>query len=68
MPPTPVDPMAEKCTHNLPPIRVGESLAHALMRLAARDDRALSEYIRLVLMHHAFGHGATVADGGGGVE
>ena len=56
-------PMAEKCTHNLPPIRVGESLANALMRLAAHEDRALSDYVRMVLMHHAFGRAATVPPG-----
>lgn len=46
----------EKCTRNLPPVRVPESLEVALMRLAARDDRTLSEYIKLVLSRHAFGH------------
>ena len=48
--------MAEKCTAQLPPIRVPESLEHALMRLAAHEDRSLSEYVRGVLTKHAFGH------------
>lgn len=49
--------MAEKCTSQLPPLRVSESLETALMRLAARDERSLSEYLKLVLSRHAFGHG-----------
>ena len=52
--------MAEKCTRQLPPIRVPESLELALMRLAASNERALSDYIKLVLSHHAFGHASTV--------
>lgn len=48
--------MAEKCTHQLPPIRVPESLETALMRLAARDERSLSEYVKLVLSRHVHGH------------
>lgn len=38
--------MAEKCIRQLPPVRVPESLEHALMRLAAHEDRPLSEYVR----------------------
>ena len=60
--------MAEKCTHNLPTVRVSETLAVALMKLASRDERALSDYIRRVLTQHAFGHGSTVADEAGAVE
>lgn len=30
------------------------------MRLAAADDRSLSEYIRLVLTRHVMGHVATL--------
>lgn len=48
--------MAEKCIAQLPPLRIPESLEHALMRLAAREDRSLSEYLRLVLMRHVHGH------------
>lgn len=33
----------------------------ALSKLADRDDRKLSEYIRVVLTHHVYGH-ATRAD------
>ena len=50
--------MGEKCIRNLPPVRVSDALESALMRLAARDDRSLSEYIRLVLARHAMGHAA----------
>jgi hypothetical protein len=52
------DTMAEKCIRNLPPVRVSETLERTLMRLAARDDRSLSEDIRLVPMRHALGHAA----------
>lgn len=52
--------MAEKCTRQLPPIRVVESLEVVLMRLAAANERSLSDYIKLVLSHHAFGHAHTV--------
>lgn len=48
--------MAEKCTRSLPPIRVTETLETKLMRLAAQDDRSLSEYVKLVLLHHVDGH------------
>lgn len=51
---------AEKCTRQLPPIRVPESLETALMRLAAQNERSLSEYIKLVLSHHVFGHGSSL--------
>lgn len=54
--------MVEKCTRNLPPIRVGETLERRLMQLASLDERALSEYIRLVLMKHVFGHSVIVPD------
>ena len=64
----PPDPMSEKCTHNLPTLRVSESLAVALMKLAARDERVLSDYLRRVLTNHVFGHGATVQADDGGVE
>lgn len=56
--------MREKCIRNLPSLRVSEPVETALMRLAARDERSLSEYIRLVLEHHVFGHGASVREGG----
>ena len=59
--------MAEKCTRQLPPVRVTESLELVLMRLAAANERSLSEYIKLALSHHAFGHAHTVgpSDDGG---
>ncbi|MEN9375980.1 MAG: hypothetical protein RL710_1137 [Pseudomonadota bacterium] len=46
----------EKCIRQLPPLRVTEPLETALMRLAANQERTLSEYIKLVLSHHVFGH------------
>ena len=52
--------MAEKCTRQLPPVRVPESLEVVLMRLASTQERSLSEYIKLALSHHAFGHACTV--------
>lgn len=48
---------APKCIATLPAMRVTERLETALMRLAAADDRALSDYIRRVLERHCFGHG-----------
>ena len=51
--------MAEKCTRQLPPIRIPESLEVVLMRLASGSERSLSEYVKLVLSHHAFGHAHT---------
>jgi hypothetical protein len=60
--------MAEKCVAQLPPLRVSERLETALMRLAARDERALSDYIRVVLEHHVFGHVGNVPDGRSGCQ
>lgn len=45
----------EKSTEQLP-IRMPQSLWLALSRLAAAEDRSLSEYCRMVLSLHAFGH------------
>jgi hypothetical protein len=56
--------MAEKCTRQLPAVRVSESVETSLMRLAARDERTLSEYIRLTLERHVFGHARTLQDDG----
>ena len=57
----------EKRTVSLPTVRVPETLETALLRLAARDDRTLSDYLRRVLERHAFGHvGSLPADGEGG--
>lgn len=50
----------EKCIRQLPPLRVSEPLETALMRLAAGQERSLSEYIKLVLSHHVFGHAPTI--------
>lgn len=45
--------MGEKCTRQLPPLRVSETLEVALLRLAAAQERTLSEYIKLVDSRHA---------------
>lgn len=37
-------------------------LTHGLMKLAANDDRKLSEYVHLVLHRHVFGHLPMVRD------
>jgi len=52
----------EKCIASLPSIRVSESLEVALLKLASREDRRLSEYIRRVLERHVFGHAASVGE------
>lgn len=57
--------MADKCTAQIPAMRVPERLETALMRLAAADDRALSDYVRRVLERHCFGH---VPDDAGDAE
>ena len=54
--------MAEKRICQLPSIRVSESLEMALMRLASRDERSLSDYVWRVLEKHCFGHGASLGD------
>lgn len=54
-----------KCIRTLPSLRVTECLELALMRLAAADDRSLSDYVRLVLERHVFGHAAHGDDDGG---
>ncbi len=46
---------SEKSTEQLP-LRMPSSLFMALSRLAAAEDRSLSEYCRMVLSLHAFGH------------
>lgn len=45
----------EKSTEQLP-LRMPQSLWLAMSRLAAAEDRSLSEYCRMVLSLHAFGH------------
>jgi hypothetical protein len=58
----------EKCIRQLPTIRISETLETVLMRMAARDDRTLSEYVRLVLERHAFGHAGSVLRDESGVS
>lgn len=55
-------PSDNKCTAELPQIRISERLEQALNRLAARDDRKLSDYVRLILERHAFGHASSVTE------
>lgn len=47
--------MADKCTEELK-LRVTPELMLALAKLANAEDRSVSEYIRMVLSLHAFGH------------
>lgn len=49
--------MAEKKIELLPQIRVTDTLLAHLNRLAAHDDRSLSDYVRRTLESHVFGHG-----------
>jgi hypothetical protein len=39
-------------------VHLGESLELALLRMAAADDRSMSDYCERVLRLHAFGHAA----------
>lgn len=50
----------DKCIRQLPPLRVTEQLETDLMRLAAKDERTLSEYMKLALMHHVYGHAGSI--------
>ena len=52
--------MDEKCIKSTPPVRISLSLWTLLNDLAQADDRSLSEYIRLVLAKHAYGHAVTL--------
>lgn len=47
--------MSEKCTEELK-LRVTPELMLALAKLANSEDRSVSEYIRMVLNLHCFGH------------
>lgn len=47
--------MIEKCTEELK-LRVPPRLWTDLAKLAAADDRSLSEYCRMVLSLHAYGY------------
>lgn len=47
--------MSAKCTEELK-LRVAPDLLLALSKLANAEDRSLSEYCRMVLSLHAFGH------------
>lgn len=58
---------SEKSTEQLP-LRMPSSLFMALSRLAVAEDRSLSEYCRMVLSLHAFGHAHRLDQGTGGCE
>ena len=47
--------MSAKCTEELK-LRVAPDLLLALSKLANAEDRSLSEYCRMVLSLHSFGH------------
>ena len=47
--------MAEKCSEELK-LRVPPALWRDLAKLADADDRSLSEYCRMVLSLHTYGH------------
>lgn len=53
--------MAEKCTEQLP-LRIGERLLLDLSRLANAEDRSVSEYCRIVLERHVYGHARRLDD------
>ena len=55
-------PEMEKRTAQLPALRVGESLEKALMRMAARDERSLSDYLFRVLWRHVYGHATSLGE------
>jgi predicted HicB family RNase H-like nuclease len=48
----------EKRIATLPPIRIGEQLERALMREAARQDRSLSDLVRVALTQWLRCHGS----------
>lgn len=50
----------DKRIASLPVVRVSERLETTLMRLAATEDRPLSDYIRRALEKHCFGHAETL--------
>lgn len=54
--------MHEKCTEELK-LRVPSSLLLALAKLANAEDRSVSEYCRMVLSLHSFGHNQRLEDG-----
>jgi hypothetical protein len=53
--------MAEKCTEQLP-LRIGERLLLDLSRLANNEDRSVSEYCRIILERHVYGHARRLED------
>lgn len=53
--------MHEKCTEEIK-LRVTPSLLLALSRLANAEDRSVSEYMRMVLSLHCFGHAHRLGD------
>ena len=58
--------MSDKCTAELPKVRVPDGLYLDLSKLAAAEDRTLSDYIRTVLVAHVYGHARKVSEVGDG--
>jgi hypothetical protein len=59
--------MSAKCTEEVK-LRTSPDLLLALSKLANAEDRSLSEYCRMVLSLHAFGHKHRLEDAGGRCE
>lgn len=53
----------DKCTEELPKVRVSADLREALIRLSVTEDRSLSDYIRSVLVAHVYGHARRLGEG-----
>lgn len=45
-----------KRTFNFPSIRLEEELGNAAMRVAANDDRTLTDYVRRLIVRDVFAH------------
>lgn len=52
----------EKCTEQLPPLRVPAELLDDVKDLAYLADRSVSDYVRWVLVCHVYGHARRVVE------
>lgn len=59
--------MSAKCTEEFK-LRVAPELLLALSKLANAEDRSLSEYCRMVLSLHSFGHAHRLEEAAGACE
>lgn len=50
----------------LPPIRISEALELELMRMAMQSDRKYSDFIRLILHRHVWGHASNLGNAADG--